>query len=272
MILKTLRPCLMTGVLALSILMTAGCAKKEEQAAPPVITPAASEAPAQSSPMGMRRFMNYNGHRYAFLENGMAYDLTEEHIKEKLGMLSLSIMEDPGANGSKDFATTFAEDGTVYSMTSYDPAFRIAVLSDDSYYICENVDTLDDSPVILTDYFKTAGFPETADSLSISDHMGREELKNISGKDMELLLEVLSRSEEAEFTDEEYQAMGKAQKNGESFYLSLNLKDGTAYRFYVIPSLGISMFGDNRYRLPEDFDKKCSGFFSDLEQKPLPAQ
>ena len=235
--------------------------------APPAPLPVTVGAPAASSPNGMRRFLNYNGLRYAFLENGAAYTLAEGALGENLGTLTLDIMADPRASGSADFAATFALGGELFTLTGYDPAFRIAVQLDGLTYLAESVDRLDGSDVDAAAYFKTAGFDRLTERVEICDHMGFEVLNTLEGEAMQSLLDGVAQSVPAQLTDEDYQSIGHAQTEGKSFLLKLHLADGTAYSLYVIPELGISMIGDNRYTLPAGFDASA---FDGLTQQPLP--
>lgn len=80
----------------------------------------------------------------------------------------------------------------------------------------------------------------------------------------------MAQSTPAQLSDEQYQQIGQAQRDGESYQISFDLKDGTAYTFYVIPSLNIAMFGDGRYTMAQDFADEFGAFFESLVQQPQP--
>ncbi|MFV0498401.1 MAG: hypothetical protein ACK5L0_09600 [Candidatus Fimivivens sp.] len=226
--------------------------------------------PAADSPMGIRKFINYNGHRYAFLDNGATYDLDKSTFTNLLGELKYDITEDPQNNGTENFAATFAVGGSVYEMENYNPAFRVAVAFDGNYYICENVDAVGDQTVDVSEYFSNANFAEIVDNIVIYDHFKRDALDTISGEKTEQMIADLSKSAPAVLSDADYEKIGKAQISGVSFLLSFELNDNTQYNMYVIPTLGIAMIGDNKYTLSDEFTSHYGDLFSGLEQKGQP--
>ena len=76
----------------------------------------------------------------------------------------------------------------------------------------------------------------------------------------------------AALAEEDYLAIARAQTEGESYQLLLDLNDGTTVSLYVLPSLQIAMIGDCRYTLPDSFSEKFGDLFDGLTQDPLPAQ
>ena len=227
--------------------------------------------PSGDSPMGPRKILNYRGSRYAFLENGAAYDLEAGDMEEELGTLQYDILADPEENGRKDLAATFALGGTLWETKLWDPDFRVAVELENSIYLAERVDSLGDEAVDLSDYFAAADFAHTARTIEIRDHMGREVLDTLEGQDRRAMLDLLCQCKAAELENEDYPAIGEAQRSGGSFRLVLKLTDGTDYGLYVLPELGLAMLGDNKYSLPEDFRQSFGERFGGLTQGPLPA-
>lgn len=226
------------------------------------VEPIVMEAPSQDSPMGPRKIMNYDGHRYAFLENGALYRL-EDQVGQELGVLEGDILADPQGAGQKDLAATFALGGKVRVLAGYDPRFRVAVELDGSYYICENVAAVGRDALDLEEYLDAADFDEIAGSAEILDHMGREVL---TGTEPGWLLDDLREAEPAVLTDEDYASIGQAQREGKSFRVELLLADGTRYGFYLIPELQLAMVGDSKYTL----ELSHAEIFDGLEQGPLP--
>lgn len=222
------------------------------------------------SPNGMRKFMNYDGLRYVFLENGATYDLEADQLSQSVGTLEHDIGQDPERYSTMEFASTFAVGGTIYEMKGYDPAFRLAVETDGYYYICQSVNTVDNAGLELDTYFKTAALEERVKRIQICDHAGRESLAEISGHEVQEMLSIISCSTQAELTDEQYQQISKAQRTGGSFLLKCRMNDGTTYQMYVIPALSMVMAGDSTYILPDAFSEKYGSIFDDLEQPSSP--
>lgn len=222
------------------------------------------------SPNGMRKFMNYDGLRYVFLENGASYDLEADQLSQSVGTLDYDIGRDPERYSTVEFAATFAVGGTIYEMKGYDPGFRLAVEIDGCYYICQSVDTVDNTGLDLDAYFETAALEDRVESIQICDHAGQEVLAEVAAQNVQEMLSVISDSTQAELTDEQYQQIGKAQRTGGSFLLKCQMNDGTAYQMYVIPSLSIVMAGDSTYSLTDTFSEKYSPIFDGLEQQPSP--
>ena len=229
-------------------------------------------APAADAPTGMRKFMNFDGRRYVFLENGATYHLSDQQLQDALGTLEYDIQTDPQTNSQKEFSTTFALGGTVYQLTDYDPAFRISVEWNGDYYLCQAVGLTDNTPMDVAEHFKAARFPETINEVSIYDHAGVQMLADFPSSEIEALIDTLAQSMPAQLSDEDYQQIAKAQNEGQSYQLFFSLNDGTIYHLYVIPSLEIAMIGDGRYVLPESFAEDFGSLFEGLSQNPLPAQ
>lgn len=227
-------------------------------------------APGADSPNGMRKMMNYDGFRYVFLENGAAYELDSSVLSQPLGTLDYDMQQDPETYGSADCAASFAVGGTVYEIDGYDPAFRLAVEWEGHYYIAQCVDTLDDSPLELSSYFETANLKDRTEEIQICDHSGQNILCTYVGNDAQDLISLLAQAVSAEFTDDQYQKIARAQKNGGSYQLVFRLADSTAYTMYVIPTLSVVSAGDNRYQMPDEYAQKLTAVFSGLQQAPLP--
>lgn len=223
------------------------------------------------SPNGIRKVMNYGGFRYAFLQNGAAYELTPSDLSDALGTLQYDIQQDPKAYSSAEFAASFAVGGTVYELSDYDPQFRLAVKWEDRYYIAECVDTLDNTDVDLEAYFKAADFQDAVTEIQICDHAGQQVLNTLADEAAADLLSVLAQSDPADLTNAQYEEIAHAQRNGASYRLVFVLKDGTSCQMYVIPSLSLASFGDNYYRLSNGFSDSFQSAFPPAEPQIMPA-
>ena len=91
----------------------------------------------------------------------------------------------------------------------------------------------------------------------------------LSGKDAKRLIELLVQASPAFLTGEDYEAIGTAQKSGESFLVAFHLADTTRYTLYVIPSLSLAMIGNSRYTIPEEFHPAFDSVFDALGQTPV---
>lgn len=226
--------------------------------------------PGADSPNGIRKYMNYGGNRYVYLENGAVYEIGEKELSKAIGTLTYDIQANPEDYHAEDFAATFGVGGTVYQIDAYDPEFRVAVEINGDFYLCENVGIVNGDPIDVKTYFETADFAETVNGIEVCDHAGNTVLTEISGQDTKKMINILTQVTPADLTDEQYQQIGQAQRNGESFQLMFQLKDHTVYKMYVIPSLSIAMVGDNRYFLTDEFDKMFGELFSNLKQGAVP--
>lgn len=232
--------------------------------------PLIQQAAPAADPTGMRKFMNYNGNRYVFMENGATYTLSSDLLTEELGTLSGDIQSDPERYARNDLAATFALGGKVYACSAYDPNFRVVVELDGNYYLCENVGTVDGSAMDLTQYFEWAGFADTATGAEVLDHVGNTVLDTLSQEDAVRMVELLSLCTPADLSNEDYERIARAQSEGQSYRVSLQLQDGTRFSFYVIPSLSIAMVGDNRYQVPDTFLSEFGDRLTALSQSTPP--
>lgn len=237
---------------------------------PPAAEPIVQTAPASDSPNGMRRFMNWNGMRYEFLENGAVYQIPGELLGDAVGTLTHDIAADPEANAGKDLSATCALGGTVYELKNYDARFRVAVEYDGGYCICQSTAFTDGTPLDPASYFTLAGFPGNVRAVAVFDHSGGTRLAQLPEEQVGQFVEALAQSVPAQLSDEQYQQIGQAQRNGGSFRASFVLDDGTSYSFYLIPSMNIAMFGDGRYTTPQGFADAFGAFFEGLEQEAPP--
>ncbi|MDD3164728.1 MAG: hypothetical protein PHS97_02620 [Oscillospiraceae bacterium] len=232
----------------------------------PPVAPITMVNPVADAPMGMRKIMNYNGFRYAFLENGSTYKVDAENIGAELGVLEHSIAANPEANGKKDFFASFAIGGTVLELKSYDKSFRVAVAFEGNTYLAQRVDSVNNEDILLSEYFETADFGNTVESISVYSHFGDSVLDELTKKkDIKTMIELLADSVPAKLSHEQFEEIGKAQSSGKSFMLSFNLNDSTEFQFYLIPSLNLVMVGDNRYALCDNWQTEYSDFFASLE-------
>ncbi|MEG0091350.1 MAG: hypothetical protein RSA20_05985, partial [Oscillospiraceae bacterium] len=226
--------------------------------------------PSSDAPMGMRKVLIYGSSRYVFLEDGGEFKLENDPFGECLGEITQNLEENPKLYSTQDFSASYAVGGKIYPLPPYDPDFRVAVLHDGKAYICEKVASIDNTPMDLQEYFKSADLLSLTESIDVYDHFGLSLLKTIKGKKAQAILEGVSLCAPAKLKDEDYGAIGAAQTEGKSFYLHCNLSDGTVFKFYIIPELGIAMVGDGRYQMSEDFQSSSAKIFQGLKQPVQP--
>ena len=258
-------PWLMRGALAACAVLALCFAYVGIDRSPAPVTPITQSAVAAETPGGISRYLNYDGTRYRFIENGSTFELDESLLAGPLGTLEHNIVSDPQTYSGVDFASTFALGGTIYRLSTYDPAFRIAVELDGNTYICESTGPTDGSDWTVADYFVTADFQNIVTGISIYDHFGREELTQLQGEDVERMLRLLTQVTPAALTNEDYAAIGKAQTSGESFLVTFQLADTTRYKLYVIPSMSLAMINNDRFFVTDEFHSAFDATFSALK-------
>lgn len=259
-------PWLMRSALAACAVLALCFAYTGIDRSPAPVTPITQSTVAAEAPGGISRYLNYGGHRYRFIENGSTFTLDESLLAEPLGILEYDIVSDPQIYNSVDFASTFAQGGTIYRMSTYDPAFRVAVKLDGNFYICESTGPTDGSDWNVADYFATADFQNIVTGISIYDHFGREELTQLHGGDVEQMLQLLAQVTPAVLTNDDYSKIAKAQTSGESFLVVFQLADTTRYKLYVIPSMSIAMINNDRFFVTDKFHSAFDATFAALEQ------
>lgn len=220
--------------------------------------------------LGPLKMMNYNGHRYTFLNDGAPYDLTDmlPKAEDKLGALQYDLktdMENGGKNGyaGLDYATTYLLGGTVYRLPGYEPAFRLAVEYKGQYYIAQLSGRTDNGVIPAGEYAETAELSRLTNEIDIMNHSGSVQLHVLNRKkEVREWIGMFSQSVAAVNRDREAdEQWAKVQSEGKSYLAKLRLKDGTAIDMFVVPELGMAAIGDNRYILPESFSEAYADLF-----------
>jgi hypothetical protein len=231
----------------------------------PIVSPAPMAISIEPRGVGLpqasevRKFLNYNGSRYAFLNNGEPYDLSEWKLEESepLGKLEYDIaadMQNGGTEGyaSRDFGTTYLMGGNLYQLPGYDPAFRLAVERDDRYYIVQLVGRTDDGSIPAVDYVEAAHLDQLAERVELLDHSSKQLRAWSAMKDVSEWIGRISAFESAgQLTNEQYEQLAEAGSSGETYTLHVALKDGTAIDMLLNPGLRLISIGDSRYQLSE---------------------
>ncbi|MEK3736342.1 hypothetical protein MKZ23_15265 [Paenibacillus sp. FSL R5-0876] len=239
-------------------------------------SPQISQQTPVSSPTGVRKILNYNGYRYAFVADGAQFKFTGMEPDKSLGALEFDLNQEPGKkdgdkNAEKDYAATFAIGGKLYEIPTYPSHFRIAVKDEQYYYLAEIVAKVDDSAMSAKEYLDLANLKEHAKDIYILNHVGNDVQKTITDHPIvESIIEGLYSAKKTELSNKEYEALAAAQSQGKSYQLQFNLKDGTYIAMYIIPELKVVSMGDAYYYLPDAFFVQTSDLFSGLTQEVLP--
>ena len=204
-----------------------------------------------------RRFLNYNGFRYAFIETASTI-----HTGRELGVLEHDIRAasdtDTQAN---DLAASYAIGGTVYEIPDYDSRYRVAVLYDGMLYMAELTGTVDGTHLGADYFFEVSKLRETAAQAYFYSHLNVGPFAEV--EDLPGLLDILSSALPFE---PDYAAITDAQTEGRFRRLELILGDGTNFPVYAIPDLGYVTIGDDYYILPDERIPDFAALFDGLEQ------
>lgn len=199
---------------------------------------------SSTSPMGVRKFMELNGLRYEFKNNGEAVVLSANEIGEKLGVLGTEIIFGEDEVIESDFSTTFALNGEVYALNQYSKDFRVVVKLDGQYYIAESVGTILADQMDVFKYLETSELSSKVVKAEIMDHFGREVLKTLSKEEAVRIVEEIKDATVMTLNSDSFEQIAEAQSKGESYLVKFILEDGTETDMYIIPSLNNVSIGD----------------------------
>jgi len=239
-------------------------------------SPQISQQTPVSAPTGVRKILNYNGFRYAFVSDGAQFKFTGMKPEKSLGTIDFDINQEIGKNNGgevveKDFSSTFAVGGKLYEIPTYPSQFRIAVKVEEHYYLAEIVAKTNDSTMAAKEYLDMSNLKEHAKDIHVLNHVGNDVLKKMTDHaSVESIIDGLYSAKTADLSNKEYEAIAEAQSQGKSYQLKFNLKDGTYMGMYIIPELKVVSMGDAYYHLPDTFFKQSGDLFSGLKQEVLP--
>lgn len=239
-------------------------------------SPQISQQTPVSAPNGVRKILNYNGFRYAFVGDGAQFKFTGMKPEKSLGSIDFDINQEIGKDdGSKDvekdYASTFAVGGKLYEIPTYPSQFRIAVKYEGHYYLAEIVAKTNDSIMTAKEYLDMSNLKEHAKEIHVLNHVGNDVLKKMTDHaSVESIIDGLYSAKTANLSNKEYEDIAQAQSQGKSYQLKFNLKDGTYMGMYIIPELKVVSMGDAYYQLPDLFIDQSGELFSGLTQDVLP--
>ena len=221
------------------------------------------ESVLDTSPMEARKFLNYNGFRYAY-DNNL---IPEQYIKlgKELGEITADLSVDPEGLAAKNLAGTFAPGSKIYALEGYETEFRIAVTDEFGVYVCQVTDSLGGKGLDLSEFFDETELESMIEEISVFDHFRSNFLMTLEENQTEELLELVSEAKKAVLKSEDYEKIAALQTQGGSFSIECSLSDGTLYQFYAIPAMGLVMVGDNTYALSEDAKEELMEILEDLK-------
>ncbi|MNO24474.1 hypothetical protein D3C76_142960 [compost metagenome] len=239
-------------------------------------SPQISQQTPVSAPNGVRKILNYNGFRYAFVSDGAQFKFTGMKPEKSLGTLDYDINQEIEKNDGdkyveKDYSSTFAVGGELYEIPTYPSHFRIAVKYEEQFYIAEVVAKVDDVRMTAKEYLDMSNLKKHVEDVHVLNHVGNDVLKKMTEHvSVESFIEGLYIAKNADLSNKEYEAIAEAQSQGKSYQLKFNLKDGTYVAMYIIPELKVVSMGDAYYQLPDSFFDQSGDLFSGLKQEVLP--
>ncbi|WP_313638784.1 hypothetical protein [Paenibacillus sp.] len=264
------------GSLAACAALVLGVVIYNSPLAPSVTSPQITQQTPVSAPTGIRKILNYNGYRYAFVGDGAQYKFTGVKPEKSLGTLDYDINQEIGKDDGdnyveKDYSSTFAVGGKLYEIPTYPSHFRIAVKYEEEYYLAEVVAKVNDSAITAKEYLDMSNLKEHAKDIHVLNHVGNDMLKKMTDHaSVESIIDGLYSAKTADLSNKEYEAIAEAQSQGKPYQLKFNLKDGTYMAMYIIPELRVVSMGDAYYHLPDTFFDQSGELFSGLKQEVLP--
>jgi hypothetical protein len=239
-------------------------------------SPQISQQTPVSAPNGVRKILNYNGFRYAFVSDGAQFKFTGMKPEKSLGTLDYDMNQEIGKDDGdkhleKNYSSTFAVGGKLYEIPTYPSQFRIAVKYEEQYYLAEIVAKVNDAKMTAKEYLDMSNLKKQVKDIHVLNHVGNEELKKMTDHvAVESIIDGLYTATTANLSNKEYEAIAGAQSQGKSYQLQFNLKDGTYMAMYIIPELKVVSMGDAYYQLSDTFFDQSGELFSGLKQEVLP--
>ncbi|EGL15123.1 MULTISPECIES: hypothetical protein [unclassified Paenibacillus] len=253
-----------------------GLAFYESSPIPQPASPQILQQAPSASPTGIRKFLTYNGYRYAFVDDGAPFKFTGTEPVKSLGTLVVDLNRETGKNTEdsdveKDYAATFAVGGELYEIPAYPSHFRIAVRYEQNFYLAEIVAKVNDSAITAKDYLDMSNLKEHVQDIHILNHAGNDILKKMTDPvSVKSIIEGLYAAKTADLTNRDFKGIAEAQSQGKSYQLKFNLTDGTSMAMYIIPEFKIVSMGDAYYQLPDRFLDQSGDTFKNLKQDALP--
>lgn len=207
--------------------------------------------PQSTSEMGMRKFFNYEGNRYAILDSEYSPDKVE--LGKELGVLKIEMVQGDMETLEADFATTFGVGGKIYEIRGYNKGFRVLLEHEGSYYMAENVGKVSGEVFDLKEYFDVSNLIGNYKSMAIHDPMTRDKAKDVEVELGKEILEEIKNSSTKDLTDDEYMSIASAQTNGDFGLIVTTLKDGSYVEMFIMPELGYISVGDETFKLSDNF-------------------
>ena len=219
------------------------------------------ENPSYGQQVGVRKFMNYKGYRYVFLEE-IPQNIDFSSLTNQLGQLESLLIFGETTDTAKEYATTFAQGGTIWESKDYNPDYRVVVEHEGQYYLCENVGRSDDTYFDLAHFFEAADFGERALGIEVSRRIDGIFITELDQQTSKALLEDISKSRFLETDQIPYEELASDEAREKSITLKILLSDETSLEIFATPSLRILSIGDNYYQISEAVQESLKGIMS----------
>lgn len=196
-----------------------------------------------TSPTGPRKMVNFEGNRYVFLNDGEVFELTKEQLGDEI---------------------TKQDEGTFYELEGFSPEFRMAFQYKGDYYICENVGKSDDSAMDVQAYLEVADLKSHVIYADIFDLYREHILNGLDKEAADEVLDIFNQAQIVELTQEEHEAIAKAQAEELGYLVEFTLEDYTTFKSYIIPTMNYITIGDYTC-VVEDLETKVGTYFENLQ-------
>lgn len=207
-------------------------------------------APSSTQGMGMRKFMNYNGHRYVFLEDTYQVDIEEDDLIQALDTLETQLTYDGTSDPTEQLATSFAIGGTIWEVEQYNPSYRVVVALEGNYYLCENMGRSDDQVFNLSQFFDEAKFSDRVEHIEMAYRNDNEQIARLNKADSVFLLELISESEFLMPSEIDFETFFSE----EPIRVKVVLDDQTRLEMVIVLSQNIIGIGDNYYSMTPELE------------------
>ena len=210
---------------------------------------------SQTSPseVGVRKFMNYNGNRYAVLDNISDELLNSLELSNYLGTLNTPIdfydNNESDSSMSTNFSSTFALGGEVWETSKYDSRYRVIIKDVNKLYLCEMVGKSNDSTIDIDEFIIYGDFHNRISEIDIISSTNSL-LNTLLGKELDLFINELSTATFTSSSSLDYDKLFSEESRASSLNIVFKFDDGTTTNAILYPHLSVISLGDNYFSLP----------------------
>ena len=218
--------------------------------------------PSLTAEAGMRKFMNYNGYRYIFLDDVAEMSIAPASLLKSLGTLDIALDTNGKVNPTTPFSSTFAIGGTIWQLREYNPNYRVVVALNDQYYLCEKVGRSDDGFFDLSQFFEDANLYNRITNIDITSRTENTSISTLNAQDSSSLLKLIAESDFLLPSTIDYELLFSEASRLEALTLTLHFNDATQMMFFLTPSQNIISIGDSYYLISHQASGMLKQFIS----------